>query len=138
MAEIRLSKLVKQFNVGLGDLVSFLRKQGVEVDENPNAKVSDEHIPALTKQFGKDLEALEQARNVDIKLNEILEKTGKRTPRQEEEEEEYTEREITIKTNILNNARKEEPAPAPAPQPKPAPQPAPKAEPKPAPAPEAR
>ena len=38
MAEIRISKLLKQFNIGLGDLVEFLRKKGVEVDENPNAK----------------------------------------------------------------------------------------------------
>ena len=60
MAEIRLNKLLRQFNIGLDDLVEFLHKQGVEVDANPNAKVSDEHLPAIAKQFGKDLE-LKQA-----------------------------------------------------------------------------
>ena len=54
MAEIRLNKLLRQFNIGLDDLVEFLQKQGVEVDANPNAKVSDELLPAIAKQFGKD------------------------------------------------------------------------------------
>ena len=42
MADIRLNKLLRQFNIGLDDLVGFLQKQGVEVDSDPNAKVSDE------------------------------------------------------------------------------------------------
>ena len=41
MAEIRINKLLKQFNIGLSDLVAFLRAKGVEIDENPNAKVED-------------------------------------------------------------------------------------------------
>ena len=68
MADIRISKLIKQFNIGLSDLVEFLRRKGVEVDENPNAKVSDEYLPDLQKQFGKDKEALEQAALADIKV----------------------------------------------------------------------
>jgi len=103
MAEIRISKLLKQFNIGLGDLVEFLRKKGVEVDENPNAKVSDEYLPELQKQFGKDKEALEQAAMVDIKVKEILEKTNRKQSRQEEEEE---EEELTIKSNTFFNTRK--------------------------------
>ena len=63
MADIRISKLIKQFNIGLGDLVDFLRRKGVDVEENPNAKVSDEYLPDLQKQFGKDKEALEQGRS---------------------------------------------------------------------------
>ena len=42
MAEIRLSKLTKQFNIGLSTLVEFLSSKGVEVEMNPNAKISDE------------------------------------------------------------------------------------------------
>ena len=103
MAEIRISKLLKQFNIGLGDLVEFLRKKGVEVDENPNAKVSDEYLPELQKQFGKDKEAMEQAALVDIKVKEILEKTNRKQARQEEEEE---EEELTIKSTTFFNPRK--------------------------------
>ena len=87
MAEIRISKLLKQFNIGLSDIVDFLRKKGVEIDENPNAKVSDEYLPELNKQFGKDKEAMEQAALADIKVKEILEKTGRKQSAQEEEVE---------------------------------------------------
>ena len=142
MAEIRISKLLKQFNIGLGDLVEFLRKKGVEIDENPNAKVSDEFLPELHKQFGKDKEAMEQAAMVDIKVKEILEKSSRKQAQQEEEEE---EEELTIKSNTFFKQRKatekkqEEPAPEPAPAPAPDPEPVveePAPEPEPVPEPE--
>ena len=134
MAEIRISKLLKQFNIGLGDLVEFLRKKGVEVDENPNAKVSDEYLPELHKQFGKDKEALEQAQQVDIKVKEILEKTNTRKQSRQEEEEE--EQELTIKSNTFFNVRKPAAEPKPAPEPEPEPEPVASPEPEPVQAPE--
>ena len=42
MAEIRLNKLTKQFNIGLQTLVDFLNEIGASIELNPNAKVSDE------------------------------------------------------------------------------------------------
>ena len=104
MAEIRLNKLLKQFNIGLGDLVEFLRKQGADIDENPNVKISDEYLPAIEKQFGKDLEALKQAEKIDIKLNEILVKTGRKPAREEEDE---PVEEIRIKTTTFINKKGE-------------------------------
>ena len=137
MAEIRINKLIKQFNIGLSDLVGFLRKQGADIDENPNAKVSDEYLPALQKQFGKDLEAKEAAEQVDIHLSEILDKAGRnKQPKQEEEEE--PEQEITIKSNTFLN-KKEEPVqaePEPVVEPEPVPEPEPEPEPVPEPEPE--
>ena len=134
MAEIRINKLLKQFNIGLSDLVEFLHKKGFEVEENPNAKVSDECLPDLHKQFGKDKEALEQAQQVDIKVKEILEKTNRRISRQEEEEE---EQELTIKSTTFERKAKPAPAPEPEPEPvKPEPEPEPvKPEPEPEPEP---
>ena len=134
MAEIRLSKLLKKFNVGLSDLVSFLQAQGVSVDENPNSKISDEFLPMLEKQFGKDLEALKQSQKVDIHLNEILEKTGRKKDKEEDEEEPVQE--TIIKSNIFLNSKKETPAPEPAPEPEPEPEPEPQPEPEPLPEPE--
>ena len=61
MAEIRLNKIMRQFNIGLSNLVEFLHGKGVEVDANPNAKVSDELMPEIEKAFGKDLEAKKAA-----------------------------------------------------------------------------
>ena len=57
MAEIRLNKLIKQFNIGLDTLVDFLNSKGAGLENaNPNMKVSDEFLPELHKKFGKDLE----------------------------------------------------------------------------------
>lgn len=136
MAEIRINKLIKQFNIGLSDLVDFLRKQGADIDENPNAKVSDEYLPALNKQFGKDLEAKQAAEKVDIHLSEILDKAGRTKPAKAEEEEE-PEQEITIKSNTFIT-KKEAPAPAVVAEPEPVvvPEPKPEPEPEPVPVPE--
>ena len=54
MAEIRLSKLTKQFSIGLARLVEFLNEKGANVEMNPNAKVSDEYLPAIEAKFGED------------------------------------------------------------------------------------
>ncbi len=135
MAEIRLNKLLRQFNIGLDDLVEFLHKQGVEIDANPNAKVSDEHLPAIAKQFGKDLELKQAADKVEVKITEILEKSAKRQTREEPEEE--PEQETIIKSNTFFNTRKETPVappePEPVAEPEPVVEPEPVAEPEPEP-----
>ena len=133
MAEIRLNKIMRQFNIGLSNLVEFLHGKGVEVDANPNAKVSDELMPEIEKAFGKDLEAKKAAEQVDIKISEILEKSGRK--KKEEVEEEEPEQIITIKSNTFINEKKVEPQPEPAPAPEPAlaPEPEPVPEPQPEP-----
>ena len=124
MAEIRLNKIMRQFNIGLSNLVDFLQGKGVEVDANPNAKVSEELMPEIEKAFGKDLEAKKAAEQVDIKISEILEKSGKK--KKEAEVEDYEpEKVITIKSNTFINDKKQEEVPEPVivPQPEPEPQP---------------
>ena len=126
MAEIRLNKLLRQYNIGLDDLVACLHKGGIEVELNPNAKVSDECLPLLDKEFGKDLALKEAAEKVDVRISEILEKASKKPA--EEEDEDY--REITIKSNtFLNSKKAEAPAPeeAPSEEDVPAPEAAPEA-----------
>ena len=111
MAEIRLNKIIRQYNIGLDDLVKFLRNQGVEVDSNPNAKISDEYLGVISRQFGKDLELKQAADKVDIKISEIIEK-GRKQTRQEEEEDFEPEHETIIKSNTFINVKKDNPAPA--------------------------
>ena len=110
MAEIRLNKIIRQFNIGLDDLVDYLHKIGVEVDNNPNEKISDEHLPAISRQFGKDLEMKQAADKVDIKITEIIEKSGRKSKRDDDEEE--MEQETIIKSNTFFNTKKEAPKPA--------------------------
>ena len=132
MAEIRLNKIIRTYNIGLQNLVDFLSSKGVEVEANPNAKISDEHLPAIEKQFGKDLELKQASEKVDIKLNEILEKTSKKQQESAKEEEYEPVRETVIKTTIFTPVEpKPEPetirpvVPEPQPEIKPEPQPEP-------------
>ena len=99
MAEIRLSKLTKQFSIGLARLVDFLNEKGANVEMNPNAKVSDEYLPAIEAKFGEDLKLKKDSEKVTIKLKEIIEMGSKKKAPQEEEQ---IEKEVVIKTNTLN------------------------------------
>ena len=109
MAEIRLSKLTKQFSIGLARLVEFLNEKGANVDMNPNAKISDEYLPAIEAKFGEDLKLKKDSEKVAVKLKEIIEMGAKKKPNQEEE---APEREVVIKTNVLNaEAPKVQPVP---------------------------
>ena len=134
MAEIRINKIIKQFNIGLQDLVDFLNKQGAGIeDANPNIKISDEYMPAISKQFGKDLEMKEASEKVDIKLNEILEKTSGKKPEKAEEEDDEPVMETVIKSSIFQKPEAPKPeAPKPVPEPVPEPEPEPVVEPEPA------
>ena len=120
MAEIRLSKLTKQFSIGLARLVEFLNEKGANVDMNPNAKISDEYLPAIEAKFGEDQKLKKDSEKVTIKLKEIIEMGSKKKSNQEEED--VPEREVVIKSNVLNEERPAEPAPVvEKPQPAPAP-----------------
>lgn len=123
MAEIRLNKIIRTYNIGLQNLVDFLISKGVEVEANPNAKISDDLLPQIEKQFGKDLELKQASEKVDIKLNEILEKTSrKQQENAKEEEDEEPVRETVIKTTIFTPVEQRQEA-AQAPQPEVTPEP---------------
>ena len=122
MAEIRLSKLTKQFSIGLARLVDFLNEKGANVEMNPNAKISDEYLPLIESKFGEDLKLKKDSEKVTIKLKEIIEMNSKKKTSAQEEEE-IPEKEVVIKTNTLAEDKpvvQETPAPVaePAPEPK--------------------
>ena len=78
MAEIRLSKLTKQFNIGLQTLVDFLTEKGAEVEMNPNAKISDSYLPAIEAKFGEEQKLKQDSEKVAIKLKEIIERNSRK------------------------------------------------------------
>ena len=130
MAEIRLSKLTKQFNIGLQTLVDFLNEKGAGVDMNPNAKISDSFLPAIESKFGDEQKLKQDSEKVAIKLKEIIE-LGSKKKTEEEDQDDAGVKEIIIKTNISSEAPVQQaPAPvqtpAPSATPAPAPAPAPK------------
>ena len=119
MAEIRLSKLTKQFSIGLARLVDFLNEKGANVEMNPNAKVSDEFLPLIEAKFGEDLKLKKDSEKVTIKLKEIIEMGSKKKAAPEEEE--VMEKEVVIKSNVLNTELPETSQPAPVEEKRPEP-----------------
>ena len=51
---VRLNKVTRDLNVGINTAVEFLRKKGFEVEENPNAKITDEQFDLLRQEFSND------------------------------------------------------------------------------------
>ncbi|MDR1592929.1 MAG: translation initiation factor IF-2 [Prevotellaceae bacterium] len=51
---IRISKILKEFNIGISTLVEFLKKKGVEVEANPNGKVSEDVYALVKTEFGNE------------------------------------------------------------------------------------
>ena len=110
MAEIRLSKLTKQFNIGLQTLVDFLKEKGAEVETNPNAKISDSYLPALEAKFGDEQKLKQDSEKVAIKLKEIIELGAKK--KVTEDDPDANVREVIIKSNLSSEAPVSQPVQA--------------------------
>ena len=57
----RLSKVAKNLNVGIGNLVEFLQKKGITVENNPNTKIDDGQYQLLVAEFSKDKKVKKEA-----------------------------------------------------------------------------
>ena len=144
----RLSKLAKEFNVGITTIVDFLHKKGHDIENNPNAKVSSEIVTILEKEYSKDLSVKKESEKLNLKNlrekkesigiqhtekedtkgddeNDSVEKPGQHKhvqPVVEKEEPRAKEPEIKVVGKVdLDNLHK--PAPKPVEAPKPAQQP---------------
>lgn len=62
----RLTKAAREFNVSAGRIVEFLAKKGVEIEDNPNAKITGQVYDLLTEEFSKEKSVKEEARKIDI------------------------------------------------------------------------
>ncbi len=51
----RLSKVAREFNVGIHTIVEFLHKKGFDVETNPNTKVSAEMYKHIQDEYSTDL-----------------------------------------------------------------------------------
>ena len=63
----RLSKLAKEFNVGIQTIVEFLHKKGIEVNPNPNTKVSEDACLLLEKEYKSDVKVKRDAEKITLR-----------------------------------------------------------------------
>ncbi|MCY1720469.1 translation initiation factor IF-2 [Prolixibacteraceae bacterium Z1-6] len=64
---IRLSKLAREFNVGIHTIVEFLHKKGYEIDSNPNTKVTAEAVSLLEKEYKIDISLKKESEMISLK-----------------------------------------------------------------------
>ncbi len=104
----RLSKAVREFNVGMTTIVEFLQKKGFEVDSNPNFKIPSEAYALLLKEYSSDLSVKKESEK--LILNELSRKKESVTLDQESGEvvEEIVEQEPVSKAPVEETPAKEE------------------------------
>jgi translation initiation factor IF-2 len=71
---IRLSKIAREFNVGISTIVEFLKKKGKDIDSNPNTKVPPELYDILVEEYGSEIDVKKESKKLSQrKLAEEME-----------------------------------------------------------------
>ncbi len=62
----RLSKVAREFNVGIQTLVEFLASKSIAIENNPNSKIDGETYNVLLREFQSEKSAKEESKKVSI------------------------------------------------------------------------
>ncbi|MBE0556729.1 MAG: hypothetical protein IH628_05800, partial [Proteobacteria bacterium] len=86
---VRLSKAAKEFNIAVATIVDFLKKKGITVDRDPNAKLEPEMYDMLVAEFDQERKVREEAEKIGLsyKDHETLSIDTSSRRRAEEEDE---------------------------------------------------
>ncbi|MDY6800691.1 MAG: translation initiation factor IF-2, partial [Bacteroidota bacterium] len=103
----RLSKVAREFNVGIATIVEFLHKKGFDIDSNPNTKVSPELYDILLKEYSSDINAKKESEKLSlnqlrskkeaVSINDIDEENQDQEEETEEDDSFTSDEEILIK-----------------------------------------
>ena len=72
---VRLSKVAREFNVGLSTIVDYLQEKGIKISSDPNAKLTDDQYSLVAKEFSTDSEAKKESNRVDLKNTRLKKET---------------------------------------------------------------
>ena len=98
----RLSKLAREFNVGIHTIVEFLHKKGFDIGSDPNTKVSEDMIELLEKEYKSDINLKKESEKIQLKSlrpkKEIISIDD--VEEEEEPEEDIADNVVVIKDNV--------------------------------------
>nr|MBI1231162.1 translation initiation factor IF-2 [Cytophagales bacterium] len=63
---MRLGQVARKLNVGIATIVESMGKKGIDVEGNPNSKISLEHFNMLAKEFKSSAQEKEEAAHLSI------------------------------------------------------------------------
>ncbi len=93
---VRLSKVAKEFNVGISTIVDFLNKKGHKIESNPNTKITSELYEMVVKEYQSEKHVKEESMKIGIGLrHETI--TAEKEKKMEEEPEQEDVKELIIK-----------------------------------------
>jgi len=108
---IRLARVLKEYNVGITRILEFLSKKGYKIDPNPNTRISEEVYALLVKEFQSEKILKEEAKKIGFEYSsretisiENIEKEKNKT----EEEEPENNNIVRIKNTVLKDIKKTE------------------------------
>ena len=98
--DVRASKILKRYNIGLQTLVDFLREKGFEMEQTPNAWVPSGAIPLIENAFKGEHDITEQSKKVATKIKELTDKVKKDRLEDTETTDEETK---MVRTTIIDH-----------------------------------
>ena len=113
---IRLSKAVKEFNVGRDTIVEFLAKKGFQVENTPNTKLTADMYALLVKEYQGEKEVKNEAMklgNLSYKGGSVSVDSALQSPKTVDEEDHD---EVIIRTNTISSPTKKTAKPATEPE----------------------
>lgn len=101
---LRLNKVAKELNVGLGTLVDFLNSHGHKIENNPNAKIDEAQYALLLKEYQSEKITKEKSQklNISVPKETVTIEQRQKGNKAEDVTEDATE-EILIKDISLGN-----------------------------------
>jgi len=97
----RLSKVARDFNVGISTIVDFLHKKGFDIDTNPNNKITDDAFHLLEKEYKGDISLKKESELINLKshrgAHESISLEDVKDSGHKHIEEDYEDDEVIIK-----------------------------------------
>lgn len=95
----RLSKVAREFNVGISTIIDFLETQNIKIEANPNSKISEDIYNILMVEYSSDIQLKEESKQIKFfQDKEEIEKQDEKITQAEEEKVVEDEQHIEIKT----------------------------------------
>lgn len=96
--KIRLSRVAKEYNVGIGTIAEFLEKKGIVIEHSPNVVLEDRAYDLVTAEFGGSVVP-------KANISERLRVTNEKVTIEDvaAKKVEVPEEEVRIKSNVFTN-----------------------------------
>jgi translation initiation factor IF-2 len=108
---IRLSKLAREFNVGISTIVEFLHKKGHDIPSDPNSKVDIELYNLLAKEYGAEVNLKKESQKVSLKTlrerKETVSIDDVEKPSDDDADADLPDDEIIIKSAVTSSKSKD-------------------------------